>query len=47
MLEVIYLKYSVWHDPVTSTTGIVLGIIAAVATRHFGRKVETENRLAA
>ena len=47
MLEVIYLKYFVWHDPVTSSTGIVLGIIAAMATRHFGRKVETENRLGA
>lgn len=47
MLEVIYLKYFVWHDPVTSSTGIVLGIIAAVATRRLGRKVDTENRLAA
>lgn len=25
MIEVIYLKYFVWHDFVTSTTGIVLG----------------------
>lgn len=47
MLEVIYLKYFVWHDPVTSSTGIVLGIIAAVTARRFGRKKETESRLAA
>ena len=38
MLEVIYLKYFVWHDPVTSSTGIVLGIIAALITRRWGRK---------
>jgi len=47
MLEVIYLKYLVWHDPVSSFTGIVLGALAAVTARRFGRKVETENRLAA
>jgi hypothetical protein len=47
MLEVIYLKYFVWHDPVSSSAGIVLGTIAAVATRRFGNKVETEDRLAA
>jgi hypothetical protein len=47
MLEVIYLKYFVWHDPVSSSAGIVLGIVAAVIARRFGRKVETENRLAA
>lgn len=47
MLEVIYLKYFVWHDPVTSSTGIVLGIIAAVSARRFGSKLETEDRLEA
>jgi len=46
MLEVIYLKYFVWHDPITSSTGVVLGTIAAMMARRFGRKVETENRLA-
>jgi hypothetical protein len=46
MLEVIYLKYFVWHDLITSSTGIVLGTIAAVIARRFRRKVETENRLA-
>jgi hypothetical protein len=47
MLEVIYLKYFVWHDPITSSTGIVLGTIAAMMARRFGRKIETENRLTA
>lgn len=47
MLEVIYLKYFVWHDPITSSSGIVLGAIAAVTARRFGRKIETEDRLAA
>jgi hypothetical protein len=44
MLEVIYLKYFVWHDPITSSAGIVLGTIAAVIARRCGRKVETEDR---
>lgn len=47
MLEVIYLKYFVWHDPITSSSGIVLGAIAAVTARRFGKKIETEDRLAA
>ncbi|HKB66665.1 MAG TPA: hypothetical protein VKC61_12490 [Pyrinomonadaceae bacterium] len=47
MLEVIYLKYFVWHDPITSSTGIVLGTIAAMLARRLGRKVEPENRLTA
>ena len=47
MLEVVYLKYFVWHDPISSSTGIVLGAIAAVTARRFGRKFETEDRLSA
>ena len=47
MLEVIYLKYFVWHDPITSTSGIVLGTIAALIARRFGRKDANEQRLAA
>ena len=46
MLEVIYLKYFVWHDPVTSSTGIVLGTIAALVTHRFGGKAEQDQRLA-
>ena len=38
MLEVIYLKYFVWHDPVTSSAGIGLGVIAALMSRWFGLK---------
>jgi len=47
MLEVIYLKYFVWHDPITSTSGIVLGTIGALIARRFGRKDAKEQRLAA
>jgi hypothetical protein len=47
MLDVIYLKYFVWHDPITSSAGIVLGTIAALIARRFGKRVEEEQRLAA
>lgn len=37
MLQVIYLKYFVWHDAITSTAGIVFGALASyLGTRHFG-----------
>lgn len=40
MLQVVYLKYFVWHDPVTSTSGIILGSLAAILVRrmHTRRK---------
>jgi hypothetical protein len=38
LMEVIYLKYFVWHDPVTSSIGIVLGIIAALIAHRFGKR---------
>jgi hypothetical protein len=44
MLEVIYLKYFVWHDPITSSTGIVLGTIAALIARRLGSKGEKDQR---
>ena len=44
MLEVIYLKYVVWHDSISSSAGIVLGIIAALFAHRFGRKIEKESR---
>lgn len=47
MLEVIYLKYFVWHDPITSSTGIMLGTIAALIAHRLRRKGETEDELAA
>lgn len=43
MLEVIYLKYVVWHDSISSSAGIVLGIIAALFAHWFGRKIEKES----
>ena len=30
MAQTVYLKYFVWHDWVTSTSGIVLGCVAAI-----------------
>jgi hypothetical protein len=38
MIEVIYLKYFVWHDSISSSIGIALGIIAALIAHRFGRK---------
>ena len=35
MVQVIYLKYFVWHDLVTSTGGIILGSLAAVVVRRI------------
>ena len=35
MLEVIYLKFFVWHDLITPVTGAVLAIFAALLTRRF------------
>jgi hypothetical protein len=45
--EVIYLKYFVWHDPITSTVGIVLGTIAALLARRVGSKRKDEAPIAA
>ena len=37
MLQVIYLKYFVWHDAVTSTAGILLAALTSVLrNRRFG-----------
>lgn len=36
MVEAIYLKYFVWHDFITSTTGIALALVAALITQRFG-----------
>ena len=37
MAHAVYLKYFVWHDSVTSTTGIVLGAIAGLLALQFGQ----------
>lgn len=34
LLQVVYLKYFIWHDFITSTTGIVLGSFAAFLVKH-------------
>ena len=41
MLQVIYLKYIVWHDWITPTSGIVLGMLAALIRWRF-RKTDGE-----
>ena len=40
LLQVIYLKYFVWHDLITSTGGIILGTLATIVVRrvHTRRK---------
>jgi hypothetical protein len=38
MLEVGYLKYFVWHDWITPTTGIILGSVAASGLRLASSK---------
>ena len=43
MIEVVYLKYFVWHDSISSSTGIVLGTLAALIAHWFGRKPEKES----
>jgi len=35
MLEVVYLKFFVWHDLITPVTGITLGLIAALVVRRI------------
>jgi hypothetical protein len=38
MLQTAYLKYFVWHDWVTSTSGIIVGSLAAFVVNHFERR---------
>lgn len=42
MLEVIYLKFFVWHDLITPLTGTVLAVIAALITRRHENSRATE-----
>jgi len=46
MVEVIYLKYFVWHDPITSSGGIVLGTVAALIAHQLGPKRDESQQLA-
>jgi hypothetical protein len=41
MVQVIYMKYIVWHDWITPTSGIILGTLAALVTWRF-RKTDSE-----
>ncbi len=43
LLQVMYLKYVVWHDWLTPTSGLALGALAALVNRRL--KVETEAEL--
>jgi hypothetical protein len=45
LLETIYLKYFVWHDFITSTMGIVLGLVAFLLLLRFESKVAPEPRI--
>jgi len=38
MLQVIYLKFLVWHDWLSPITGITLGLLAAFVVRRFAPK---------
>jgi hypothetical protein len=39
MLQVIYLKFFVWHDWVTPVTGLTLGLLAAFVVRRFAEPI--------
>ena len=45
MLQVIYLKYFVWHDAVSSTSGIILGYVAAYIVNRTQRRKEVINQM--
>ena len=47
MLQVIYLKYIVWGDWITSTIGIGLGLLAVLARLWLGAKPEVEHDIKA
>jgi len=47
MLQVIYLKFFVWHDPVTPATGILLGLFAAFVVRRLGLPIAVAGSLRA
>lgn len=45
MLEVVYLKFLVWHDFVTPVTGTALGLIASLVVQRFRKTDERRRRL--
>ena len=40
MLQVVYLKFWVWHDAVSPALGIALGLLAAFALGSLGHKAQ-------
>ena len=38
MIQVIYLKIFVWHDPISPVTGITLGLLAGLIVRRSARR---------
>ena len=42
MVQVVYLKYFVWHDFITSTAGIVLGSLAAFLVKHVELRIQCD-----
>jgi hypothetical protein len=45
MLQVLYLKYFVWHDAVSSTSGIILGFVAAYVVNRIQRRREDQREM--
>ena len=44
MLEVVYLKFFVWHDRITPLTGMALALVAALTLRRFGNNRVVEQK---
>ena len=44
MLEVVYLKFFVWHDFITPITGMTLALVAAFIVRRLSR-TDTPNKI--
>ena len=42
LLQVIYLKYIVWGDWITSTSGIALGVVMSLARMWLGAKSDVD-----
>jgi len=45
MLQVIYLKFFIWHDLITPVTGIILGVIAGFIVRRYGSRTYSASLL--
>jgi putative flippase GtrA len=45
MLQVLYLKYFVWHDALSSTSGIILGFVAAYVVNRIQRRREDQREM--